>query len=395
MRQPTITRVRVHQYAHDVRGLGVDVNGFNMVYEPDARRTMRGYVLAIETDLGITGEYAGGDGPAMAQVAGFASYLIGRNPLERELIHHEVKRANRKNDRMGMGPVDCALWDLAGKLYDAPVWQLIGGYRTRLPAYASTFHGDEQPDGLSSPEAFAAFALECREQGYPAMKIHPWTVNPDIRREIANVLAARAAVGAGFDLMLDPACEYNTFLETLKVGRACDEAGFLWLEDPMKDGGISGQGYRKLRQMIRTPIMIGEHTRGFELKTDLLVSESTDLIHIDPNYDMGITGCLKCAHAAESFGVDVQLHGPGPAQRALMASIRNTTYYEMGLVHPKLGRGGRIAPYLGQIYLGDYRDGLDAVDRDGCVPVPTGPGLGTDLDWDWIGRHQSDLAVYN
>jgi L-alanine-DL-glutamate epimerase-like enolase superfamily enzyme len=383
-----ITKLRIHQYAHEVRGLGSDYNGFNQVYEPGARRTLRGHVLAIETDQGVTGEYAGGDGPAMAQVAMFAQYLIGRSPLERELIHNDVKRACRKNDRMGMGPVDCALWDLAGKAYRAPVWQLLGGWKTRLPAYASTFHGDLQPDGLSSPEAFAQFGVQCREMGYPAMKIHPWG-QPVIRREVANVLAARRAVGSDFDLMLDPACEYETFADTLKVGRACDEAAFLWIEDPMKDGGISGQAYRKLRQLIRTPIMIGEHTRGFELKTDLLVSESTDLLHIDPNYDMGITGCLKCAHAAESFGVDVQLHAPGPAQRALMASIRNTNYYEMGLVHPKLGQEVR-AP----IYASEYRDGLDAVDREGCVPVPTGPGLGVEYDWAWIKAHQVGETVY-
>jgi L-alanine-DL-glutamate epimerase-like enolase superfamily enzyme len=383
-----ITKLRIHQYAHDIRGLGSDYNGFNQVYEPGARRTQRGHVLAIETDQGVTGEYAGGDGPAMAQIAMFAQYLIGRSPLERELIHNDVKRACRKNDRMGMGPVDCALWDLAGKAYRAPVWQLLGGWKTRLPAYASTFHGDLQPDGLSSPEAFAQFGVQCREMGYPAMKIHPWG-QPVIRREIANVLATRQAVGSDFDLMLDPACEYETFADTLKVGRACDEAAFLWIEDPMKDGGISGQAYRKLRQLIRTPIMIGEHTRGFELKTDLLVSESTDLLHIDPNYDMGITGCLKCAHAAESFGVDVQLHAPGPAQRALMASIRNTNYYEMGLVHPKLGQ--EVRP---PIYASEYRDGLDAVDREGCVPVPTGPGLGVEYDWEWIKAHQVGETVY-
>jgi L-alanine-DL-glutamate epimerase-like enolase superfamily enzyme len=393
MRAPTITRVRIHQYAHEVHDLGGDYNGFNLVYAPGERRTMRGHVLAIETDAGVTGEYAGGDAPAMAQVATFARYLIGRNPLERELIHNDVKRAQRKTDRMGMGPVDCALWDLAGKLYQAPVWQLLGGWRTSLPCYASTYHGDEVPGGLNSPEAFAEFAVQCREMGYPAMKIHPWG-NPDVRREVQNVLAVRRAVGDGFDLMLDPACEYNTFVDTLKVGRACDEARFLWLEDPMKDGGISNQAYRKLRQMIRTPIMIGEHTRGLELKTDLLVAEATDLVHLDPNYDMGITGVMKLAHICEGFGVDCQLHAPGPAQRACMAAIRNTSYYEMGLVHPKLVRG-RAAAYVGGLYAGDYRDGLDAVNKSGRVPVPSGVGLSVTYDWDWIRAHEVDTATYD
>jgi L-alanine-DL-glutamate epimerase-like enolase superfamily enzyme len=384
---PKITRIRVHRYQHQVQDLGVDYNGFNQVYEPGGSLPSSGYVTAIETDAGVTGEYAGGDGPSLAQIASFAHYLLGRNPLERELIHNDLKRALRKIDRLGMGPVDCCLWDLAGKLAEAPVWRLLGGWRARVPCYASTYHGDHQPGGLSSPQAFADFAVECRELGYPGMKIHPWGA-PVIRQEVANVLAARRAVGDDFDLMLDPACEYDTFLDALKVGRACDEARFLWFEDPMKDGGLSGQGYRKLRQLIHTPILIGEHVRGFEPKVDLLAEQAADLIHCDPNYDMGITGVMKIAHACEGFGVDCQLHAPGPAQRACMAAIRNTNYYEMGLVHPKV-RGGHAS-----IYAGDYADGLDAVDPDGCVPVPQGPGLGVIYDWDWIRAHGEQIAVY-
>jgi L-alanine-DL-glutamate epimerase-like enolase superfamily enzyme len=387
MKTPKITKIRIHQFGYEVNDLGVDYNGFNAVYEPGARRQAKAHIVAIETDAGVVGEYAAGDAATMAQIGSFASYLIGRNPLERELIHQDLKRANRKNDRFGIGVVDCALWDIAGKLYDAPVAQLLGGWRTSVPCYASTYHGDLQPGGLSSPEAFAEFAVECREMGYPAMKIHPWG-NPDIKREVANVLAARKAVGDDFDLMLDPACEYNTFADTLKVGRACDEAKFLWIEDPMKDGGISMQAYRKLRQLIRTPVMIGEHTRGFETHTDLLVAEATDLVHMDPNYDMGITGCMKIAHAVESFGCDVQCHAPGPAQRHLMAAIRNTNYYEMGLVHPKV-RARQPA-----MYADDYRDGLDAIDKNGHVPIPQGPGLGVTYDWAWIKKNEVGVVTY-
>ncbi len=388
MRAPKITRIRVHQFTYETRDLGRDYNGFNSVYEPGARATQSGHVLTIETDAGVTGEYAGGDRASLAQIGMFAHYLLGKNPLERELIHNDVKRALRKQDRMGMGPVDCALWDLAGKLYDAPVWQMLGGWRTELPAYASTYHGDHQPGGLSSPEAFGEFAVQCREMGYPAMKIHPWGRAP-VQQEVANVLKAREMVGPGFDLMLDPACEYDSFAFTLKVGRACDEAGFLWIEDPMKDGGISVQAHRKLRQMIRTPIMIGEHTRGFETHIDLMVAEATDFLHIDPNYDMGITGVMKLAHAAEGFGMDVQLHAPGPAQRACMAAIRNTNYYENGLVHPKIN-DDRLPP----IHANDYRDGLHAVDKNGCVPVPSGPGLGVEYDWAYINKNESGVTVY-
>src|SRR5439155_27124060 len=114
------------------------------------------------------------------------------NPPERELISDDVKRALRKNDRCCIAPVDIALWDIAGKLYDAPIYQLLGGYRTSLPCYTSTTHGDENR-GLDSPEAFADLAVQCREIGYPGFKIHGWG-NPSVAREVANVLKVRERV---------------------------------------------------------------------------------------------------------------------------------------------------------------------------------------------------------
>jgi L-alanine-DL-glutamate epimerase-like enolase superfamily enzyme len=381
-----ITRVSVHRISYQVPDLGVDYNGFNQVYLADSCLDQTGYVLSIDTDSGISGEYVGGSAASYAQVSMVAQYLLGKNPLERERIYNDLKRGLRKHDRMGIGPVDIALWDIAGKLYDAPVSQLLGGFRTTLPAYASTYHGDDN-GGLSTPEAFAEFAVRCREMGYPAFKIHGWG-NARIQREVETVLATRRAVGDEMDLMLDPACEYNTWADTLKVGRACDEARYFWLEDPYKDGGISAFGHRKLRQIIKTPILVGEHIRGHELHVDNIVADGTDFVRADADYDCGITGLMKIAHSAEGFGLDVEIHAPGPAHRHCMAAIRNTNYYELGLVHPRLSR---TKPPL---YACDYSDELESVDARGHVPVPTGPGLGAPVDWDFVKRHQTDVVLY-
>lgn len=381
-----ITRLTVHKYGWDVRDLGYDYNGFNLVYEPGNRLRMAGYVFTMETDAGITGEYVGGNEVSYTQVGMVAQYLIGKDPLQRERIYNDLKRALRKHDRFGLGPIDIALWDIAGKLYGVPVYELLGGYRETLPAYASTFHGDESR-GLDSPEAFAEFALQCREMGYPAFKIHGWGNGP-IEREAAAVLAARKRVGDGMDLMLDPACEYNTFADALKVGKACDEADFLWYEDPFKDGGISAFAHRKLRQMIRTPLLLGEHVRTLEPHVDLIVAEATDFVRADADYDGGITGVMKIAHAAEGFGLDCEIHAPGPAHRHCMAAMRNTNYYELGLVHPSIAR--KDAP----IYKGEYSDELDAIDDRGHVPVPQGAGLGVDIDWEYVRANEIDSAVY-
>lgn len=385
-RHPKITKITVYQFEREVRDIGTDYNGFNAVYVPGARTVRRGHIMTVETDAGVTGEYVGSGPYAYAQVAMVAQYLIGKNPLERELIYNDVKRALRKHDRLGMGPIDIALWDIAGKLYDAPVYELLGGYRTRLPAYASTYHGDEN-GGLDSPEAFAEFALRCRERGYPAFKIHGWGNGP-IAREVATVLEVRKRVGPAMDLMIDPACEYNTFGDALRVGRACDEAGYFWYEDPFKDGGISQFAHRKLRQLIRTPLLQGEHVRTLEPHVDLIVADATDYVRADPDMDCGITGVMKIAHAAEGFGLDVELHAPGPAQRHCMAAIRNTNYYELGLVHPKAE--ATHAP----VYA-NYADTYESVDRDGCVPVPTGPGLGAEIDWAYVRPRITGTTVYD
>ena len=389
-----ITRVTVWQYGWESRDLGVDYNGFNSVYEPGAKRQARGHILTIETDAGITGEYAGGDGVSYAQVASMARYLIGKDPLQREVLWNDIKRAQRKLDRLGLGPIDIALWDLAGKHFNAPLYQLLGGWKTSLPAYASTLHGDHVKDGgLSSPEAFADFAVQCKEMGYPAFKIHGWGKRPDdgeyIAREAANVLAVRKAVGPRMDLMIDPACEYDTWGETLKVGKACDEAGFFWYEDPFKDGGISAFAHKKLRELIKTPLLLGEHVRHLETRMDFVLAGGTDYVRVDAYMDAGITGALKICHAAEALGLDAEIHAPGPAHRHLMASIRNTNYYELGLVHPKVW--GNRAP----IYADGYSDSLDAVDRRGHVPVPQGPGLGVTLNWDYIRANEKGKVVYD
>jgi L-alanine-DL-glutamate epimerase-like enolase superfamily enzyme len=386
--QPIITALEVHQFWHEVHDLGSDYNGFNSVYEPGAVRRWTGYALRIRTDLGLTGEFVAG-GPAEAgELSLYAHYLLGKNALEREKIYNDVKRALRKYDKMSMGWVDIALWDLAGKYYGAPIYELLGGYRKKLPCYASTYHGDAQPDGLSTPEAFADFAEQCLAMGYPAFKIHGWG-NAPITQEVATVLAVGERVGGRMDLMIDPACEYNTFADALKVGRACDEAGFFWLEDPFKDGGVSQYAHRKLRQMITTPLLQCEHVRGVEPKADFLIAEATDFLRVDPLYDCGITGAMKIAHIAEGFGVDAEVHAPGPAQRHLMASLRNSNYYEMGLVHPKVSNPGE------SIYASDYRDGLDAIDDNGCVSVPEGPGLGVVYNWDLIERHRTGYTRYD
>ncbi len=386
MTDPKITKLEIHEFRYEAKDLGYDEDGFNVVYEPGGRLPSGGHVLRLFTDTGPVGECLAGRASELSTIPQFWHYLKGKSALQRERINDDVKRALRQSARIGVAPIDIALWDIAGKLFDVPIYRLLGGYKESVPCYASTFHGDAA-GGLDCPEAYADFARQCQEMGYPAFKIHGWSKAP-VAQEAANVLAVRAAVGDGMDLMLDPACELRTFGDAVKVGRACDEARFFWYEDPFRDGGISQFAHRKLRQLIRTPLLQTEHVRSLEPHIDFVVADATDYVRGDVGYD-GITGVMKLAHAAESLGIDIEFHGPSPAARQCMAAIRNTNYYEMGLVHPKVAASH--APDLYQ----DHHDSLAAIDRRGHVPVGQTPGLGAQIDWDWVAAHRTGIRTYD
>lgn len=240
--------------------------------------------------------------------------------------------------------------------------------------------------GLSTPESYADFAQQCKEIGYTGFKIHPYP-RPKLQDHIDAILTLGDRVGDSMDLMLDSFCFYRTFADALKVGYACDEAGFFWYEDPYFEGGSTEYGHRKLREYIKTPLLQGEKVHSIQQKVNLLLANATDFIRggIPAN---GVTGTMKLAGAAEALGVDVEIHGCGPAQRHTMSAIGNSNYYEMVWVHPDV----ECLQMTNDVYT-NYADGLEAVDADGNVEVPDGPGYGVEYNWDYISKHSTGKVV--
>jgi len=176
----------------------------------------------------------------------------------------------------------------------------------------------------------------------------------------------------------------------LKVGRACDEAGFCWIEDPyFVGGGTTDNGHQRLKSFLNTPLLQGEKVAGIPGKMNMLVSGSTDFIRGNVNSD-GITGTKKLASAAETVGADIEIHGVGPAQRHVMSAIGNSNYYEMVWVHPDV----ECLQLTSDIFLDGYRDGLNEVDSEGMVDVPIDPGLGVTWDWDVIKSLSSGIKTF-
>jgi L-alanine-DL-glutamate epimerase-like enolase superfamily enzyme len=377
-----IAEIEIHEFTYRLEDVGS--NQGRQTYQPGSVAEPPGFVLTVRTADGLEGHYRGFMyvPPTVAQVKMAApEFLLGRDPLNREGIWQDLWRAFRTTDHVGVGPIDVALWDLAGNHYGESVSKLLGGFRDSVPAYASTYMGGTADGGLNSPEAYAAFAEECRDRGYPAFKIHPFG---DADRDVDVVRAVGEAVGDEMDLMLDPANEYRTYAEALQVGRVCDEYDFFFYEDPMSDVGESLHLARRLSRKLDTPLLGLEHSRTGPFGTANYLSEDVfEFVRGDAHLDGGITGAMKLAHLTESFGVDLELHVGGPAHLHCMSAIRNSNYFEHGLLHPQ------VDWMANQGFVTD----VERIDDSGQIAVPDGPGLGVEIDWEFVDRRSTGHTV--
>ena len=174
----SIASVDLSLFRFDVEGLGLPAHGAagvgNLIARKGARSSAQRWAVRIETDDGARGEYVThwvGTPSSFSQATMLAPHLIGRDPDRREEIWQDLRREIRAYDHMGHGPLDIALWDLAGKRRDVSIGRLLGAFRTRLPTYASSYHGQEEPGGFDAPEAFADYAAACRSRGFAGFRI--------------------------------------------------------------------------------------------------------------------------------------------------------------------------------------------------------------------------------
>ena len=334
----------------------------------------------IITDEGVEGYNFGGS-PSMLGPA--RQLVVGEDPLDRERIWQTLTRSHRSfgtalHDR-NIGALDGALWDLVGQLTGLPVHKLLGGYRDKVPAYASSMVGDDIPGGLDTPQAYADFAEACVEQGYPAFKLHTWMAPYDYspRRVVAACEAVRKRVGPEIDLMLDPHHDYSR-MEALYIGRALEELGFHWIEEPMDEYSISS--YVWLTEQLDLTV-VGPETAGGRLATraEWIVRHASDVSRYDVGLG-GLTALMKCVHLCEAHGVALEVHGGGHANlHALGAMGIPGEYYEQGLLHPHYDYEN-AQPW--------FTERVDAIDAEGNVNVPQAPGLGLAIKWDFINANR-------
>lgn len=382
-----IESVRAVEFTHPTRR-SVDAAGHS---HPGPLGTGRLALLSIRSTDGVEGHCFAPPQVVRPHVLEqfVRRVLVGGNALNREklwceLEHWQRGSAGQLTDR-ALGAVDSALWDLIGRTLGTPVYQLLGGYRDKVPAYGSTMCGDELKGGLSTPEEYADFALQLVERGYKAIKLHTWmppvSFAPDPGMDIKACTAVRRAVGPDIELMLDGYHEYSR-TDALRIGRALEELGFAWFEEMMNEQSTAS--YAWLADQLDVPILGPESLSGKHYaRAGWVTAGASDILRA------GVTGCggigptMKVAALAESFGMNCEVHGNGAPNLAVCGAIRNCRWYERGLLHPFLDYE-EVPAYLNAL--------VDPMDADGFVALPQAPGLGEDINFDYIARHT--VATY-
>ncbi|MEQ8397535.1 enolase C-terminal domain-like protein [Thalassobaculum sp.] len=325
-------------------------------------------LLTIRTDDGIEGHAflgsamfpADQDGPSL--VRALKPLVMGRDPRDREAIYGAMQKRGRYVTLRAIGAVDVALWDIAAKASGQPLYKHLGAYRESIPAYASSAV-------LASREAYAEEAVGFRDGGWAAYKIHPpgpW------QEDIEICQAVRAAVGPEYRLMLDSTWSYK-YEHAIKVGRAIEQLGFYWYEDPLADDDL--MGCIKLREKLDIPLMATEYSPGgFTNYAPWILNKATDYLRGDVAVKGGITALLKTAHLAEAFAMNYEIHHGGNslnnwANLHVALSIPNTQFFEV------------LLPAQAQKYA--IIDDLEP-DAQGFIHAPSTPGLGAVIDFELI-----------
>jgi L-alanine-DL-glutamate epimerase-like enolase superfamily enzyme len=332
----------------------------------------KGYTIASPTDV-----------PEDLLAAFVRPVLIGEDPMRIEKLWQGLYKwqrgsSGRLTDRV-LCAVELALWDLVGRITRQPVWKLLGGYHEKILAYGSTMCGDDLENGLKTPEDYGRFAeWLVKERGYKAVKLHTWMPPipgaPNVKMDHAACAAVREAVGPDIPLMLDPNHWYSR-TDTLWLGQRLEELGFLWMEEPMEEASISSYQWLS-SNLTRLNILGPESMAGKHwTRAEWAAKGACDMLRTGVWDVGGIGPSMKIAHLAESFGMSCELHGTGAGNLAVCAAIRNTNFYERGLLHPFIDYDQPPA-YLRRID--------DEMDREGYVHLRPEPGLGQDINFDYI-----------
>ncbi len=340
---------------------------------PRAPRVSEGRLLEtyvqIETDEGATGLF----GPIFAETAPIiraklTPHLIDQDPLAGErlwdVLYRQDRHARKGYEMLAISAVDCALWDLRGKVLGLPVYRLLGGpTRERVPCYASMLGSSLDP-GLVRERAQWAVA-----QGFKAQKwffrYGPGDGLEGMEQNVALVRTVREAVGPHVEIMFDCWMGWDATYAIRLLERIAEYRP-RWLEEPVPPDRIGDLA--AIRRSTRVPIATGEHeyTRwGF---LQLLQADAVDVIQADPDWCGGISELVKICALASAWGRPVVPHG-----HSVPAAVNVIAAQPPGVcpLAEFLVRNQPVAQHFHRGYMAP---------EGGSIALPTAPGLGIAID---------------
>jgi D-galactarolactone cycloisomerase len=338
----------------------------------------RAVLVEVLTDEGIVGWGACSAPPEVCKAALdgiLAPQVVGRSPLDSEAVWNEIYHRVKTHGTRGvliecLSAIDTALWDIKGRALGVPTYELLGGrLRERVPAYATGFYftQDEDQTRVAVEEGRRFY-----DQGFRAMKVK---LGLGIACDIERFSTVRRELGDDVVLMTDASRGYNVS-DALRLGRHLQDLGAYWFEEPIT--GEDLDGYVELARALDVRIAGGEEESTKYGFRDIIARRAMDVVQPDVGRCGGITEARKIAALAEAWSIQCIPHvGFTPISAA--ASL------QLLALSPDLPTS-RYAqpPYLEVINVQNpLRDHLlvePIVQRDGWVDIPTGPGLGVEID---------------
>ena len=338
----------------------------------DYRITSLG-ITRIKTDEGITGYgFSGTDNTVLEEQV--KPKLLEANPLDIE--YHLQNGAIA-----GCSAVENALWDIVGKVAGLPVRSLIGSAKDRIPYYLTcVWPGNPDQSHLKIEEQAEQIIRYC-EMGHTRFKIRGWRPNHlDDVRVVETVFKACGEKNKP-EIMIDRTAHAPgwiwTYKQALEVARGLEAIGATWLEEPFARDDI--ESYRRLRDEVDIPITGGEFGNQMKHFVDYLVAGAVDIIQPDCGNSGGIWRCRKVGILAEAFDTPCILHGSnGPflsASLQVASAIPSCRVMEIALIFPPLTPEQMWEP-VNKILKNPPLFRM----KDGFIDLPTGPGLGIELD---------------
>jgi glucarate dehydratase len=338
-------------------------------------------IVEVETEGGLVGlgELGGGGESAAAAIAGLKAYLLGHDPFAFELLKFKIWNPTTAlyNNRIQLhAAIEFACLDIVGKALGVPVSDLLGGRvrdEVEFAAYLFFRRPDEVTGGgeVRTLDQLLEHARDLKDRhGFRIHKLKGGVYPPDYE---LGAFRAMAESLPGDRVRYDPNAALSVE-EAIRFGRAIADLDNDYLEDPT--WGMNGM--RRVRDAVPIPLATNTMVVNVEQLAANVRDPAVDVILLDTTFWGGIRPCLKAAAICDAFQLGIAVHSSGEL------GVQLATMLHLGAVLPNLALAADAHYHH---LVDDVLVGGKLEYRDGHIAVPTGPGLGVELDRDRLAEY--------